>query len=405
MGVTDNPTPQGRSGLASHCAATLDALRAQSLLRQMREVDSAQGTEILVGDRRLLNFSSNDYLGLAGHPAIADAARDAIARFGSGSGASRLVCGNIAPHVALEDAIARLKGTAAALAFSSGYAAALGTIPALVGRGDTIILDKLCHACLVDAARLSGAQIRVFRHNDVGQLEDHLRWATARRGNTLVVVESVYSMDGDLAPLRGIVDAKDRHGAWLMVDEAHATGVFGPGGAGLARELGVADRIDIQMATLSKALGTSGGFIAGSRELIDLLINRARSFIFSTGPSPAAVAAARAAIDVSAGAEGDALRTALWANVNDLAAQLDGPWHEPPKGESPILPLIVGSEDRALALADALRGRGIWVPAIRYPTVARGKARLRISLSAAHTPEQITRLVDALRATARHETS
>lgn len=397
MGVTGETPPGARGDLGAHCAEQLRAIEAQDLLRQMREVGSAQGTEILVGTRRLLNFSSNDYLGLANHPALADAARDAVARFGAGSGASRLVCGNLAPHAELEAAIARLKGTEAALAFSSGYAAALGAIPALIGHGDTIILDKLCHACLVDAARLSGARLRVFRHNDVGQLDDHLAWATARGGNTLVVVESVYSMDGDIAPLRGIVEAKDRRGAWLLVDEAHATGIFGPGGAGLARELGIGDRVDIQMATLSKALGASGGFIAGSRKLVDLLINRARSFIFSTGPAPAAATAARAAIEISASAEGDARRTALWANVNDLATQLDGLWPESPKGESPILPLIVGPEGRALALAAALHERGIWVPAIRFPTVARGKARLRISLSATHTPNHLAALVEALR--------
>lgn len=390
------PARHGRPPLRDFCAGALAALEGMDLRRQMREVGSAQGTEILVGGKRLLNFSSNDYLGLANHPALAEAAREAIARFGSGSGASRLISGNLGPHTALEEAIARLKGTPAALAFSSGYAAALGTIPALVGRNDAILLDKLCHACLVDAARLSGAKMRVFRHNDVGQLEDHLRWADGRGTKALVLVESVYSMDGDVAPLRGIVEAKERHGAWLMVDEAHATGIFGPGGAGLARERGLADRVDIQMATLSKALGTSGGFIAGSRELIDLLVNRARSFIFSTGPSPANAAAARAAIETSMGPDGDARRTALWANVNDLAAQLDTAWPDPPKGESPILPLIVGPEGDALALAAALRHRGLWVPAIRYPTVARGKARLRVSLSASHTPEQLATLVGAL---------
>ncbi|HPA19694.1 MAG TPA: 8-amino-7-oxononanoate synthase [Verrucomicrobiae bacterium] len=393
----ENP-PRSRDALRAHCANALAALEGQNLLRRMREVDSAQGTEIVVGGRCLLNFSSNDYLGLANHPAIADAAHEAVARFGTGSGASRLVCGNLAPHAALENAIARLKGTGAALAFSSGYAAALGTIPALVGRGDAIILDKLCHACLVDAARLSGARVRVFRHNDMAQLEEHLRWAASSDMRALVLVESVYSMDGDAAPLRAIVEAKDRHGAWLLVDEAHATGIFGPGGAGLCRELGVSERVEIQMGTLSKAFGSSGGFIAGDRELIDLLINRARSFIFSTGPAPAAVAAARAAVELSSGPEGDVRRTALWANINDLATELQDLWPDPPKGESPILPLIVGAENSALAIAGALRERGLWIPAIRYPTVARAKARLRVSLSAAHTRAQVAALVEALRA-------
>jgi len=397
MGMRRSPRELPDDSLRAHCADSLATLEKNHLLRQMREVESAQGTEIKVADRPLLNFASNDYLGFAGHPALAAAATAAIASFGAGSGASRLVCGNLSPHVALEDAIAQLKGTEAALAFSSGYAAALGAIPALVGRGDVVILDKLCHACLVDAARLSGARIRVFHHNDVSHLESHLEWADSGGTRSLILVESLYSMDGDIAPLRAIVKAKDQHNAWLLVDEAHSTGVFGAGGVGLCGQLGLSDRVDIQMGTLSKALGSSGGFIAGSRQLIDFLINRARSFIFSTGPSPAAVAAARAAIGLSAGPEGDARRAALWDNIRHAADAIKPFWPEPPLPESPILPLIIGNESRATSIADALRENGIWIPAIRYPTVARGKARLRLSLSANHTPAQIAALVKALR--------
>lgn len=386
--------------LDRHCTRELAALESADLLRRLHVVDSPQGPILAVGGRRFVNFSSNDYLGLAAHPALAEAAREAVGRFGAGSGASRLVCGNLAPHAGLEEDIARMKGAEACLVFSSGFAAALGAIPALVGRDDTIILDKLCHASLVDAARLSGARLRVFRHNDVGQLESHLQWAEGRGGKILVLVESVYSMDGDIAPLDAIVDVKDRHGAWLLVDEAHATGVFGPEGAGLCREFGVTGRVEVQMGTLSKALGSSGGFIAGCRPLIDLLVNRARSFIYSTGPAIAASAAARAAIALATGPEGEARRQALWNNVKAVASSLAGTWPDPPQGVSPILPLIAGSEDRALALAASLRRGGFWVPAIRWPTVPRGKARLRVSLSAAHVPDQITALLEALRSVA-----
>lgn len=383
--------------LRAYCTESLTRLRGQHLLRQMAEVESAQGTEIRVAGRPLLNFASNDYLGLAGHPALAEAAAKAVSSFGAGSGASRLICGNLKPHLELEAAIAELKGTQAALAFSSGYAAALGTIPALVGNGDVIVLDKLCHACLVDAARLSGAKIRVFHHNDVPQLESHLAWAESGGNRTLVIVESIYSMDGDTAPLREIVKTKEKHRAWLMVDEAHATGVLGHAGAGLCRHLGISDRVEIQMGTLSKALGASGGFIAGDHELIDFLVNRARSFIFSTGASPAAVATARAAVNLSLGPEGDERRSALWRNVDRLARGLKRFWPDSPTAESPILPLIIGEESRAMAIAQSLRENGIWIPAIRYPTVARGKARLRISVSADHTEQQIDALIEALR--------
>ncbi|MBU6401672.1 MAG: aminotransferase class I/II-fold pyridoxal phosphate-dependent enzyme, partial [Verrucomicrobia bacterium] len=255
----------------------LEAIREQGLYREVRPVASAQGPRLELNGRTLLNFSSNDYLGLANDPQLRAASTAAVERYGAGCGAARLVCGSLAPHQELEEALAAFKGAEAALSFSSGYATALGSLPALLHPRDVVVIDKLAHACLVDAARLSGAKLRVFAHNDLNDLERILRWADRRpataahgpRGHTLIVTESVFSMDGDQAPLRELVELKERFGAWLMLDEAHATGLLGSRRRGLAEECGVSDRVEIQMGTLGKALGSAGGFICGARVLID----------------------------------------------------------------------------------------------------------------------------------------
>src|SRR5581483_7362189 len=305
--IMRQPFPPAWLTANGHCAVTdfnselqqrLDALREQSLFRELRRVDSPQSSRIQIGGKTFLNFSSNDYLGLANDSILKEAAIRAIEKFGVGAGTSRLICGSLAPFHELEEALADFKQTEAALSFSTGYATAIGTICALLGKDDIIVLDKLVHASIVDAAKLSGAKIRVFAHNDLNDLEKILKWATEKKSESkiLIVTESIFSMDGDAAPLREIVGLKNKFAAWLMVDEAHATGIFGKNGRGLMDEFGVAKQIEIQMGTLGKALGASGGYICGSRALIDLLINKARSFIFSTAPIPAAAAAAMAAI-------------------------------------------------------------------------------------------------------------
>jgi 8-amino-7-oxononanoate synthase len=378
----------------------LAALREQNLFRELRRIESPQGPRIETGGRSFLNFSSNDYLGLANHPALKEAAVKAVEKFGAGAGASRLICGSLAPLHELEEAIAAFKGAESGLTFSTGYAAALGTITALAGKNDIIILDKLVHACIVDAARLSDAKLRVYSHNDLNDLEDILKWAAKTKSqngdpNTqaLVVTEAVFSMDGDAAPLREIVTLKEKYGVWLMVDEAHATGIYGKKGRGLAEELGVSNQIEIQMGTLGKALGASGGYICGSRTLIDFLVNRARSFIFSTAPVPAAAAAAIAGIQLAQSAEGEARRKSLWQLADLLNSKLR---IQNSKFRSAIIPLMVGDEDKAVELAAQLREQNIFIPAIRYPTVGRGQARLRVTLTAAHTPEDVAQLVRAL---------
>ena len=373
-------------------------LREQNLFRELRRVDSPQSANLEIAGRRFLNFGSNDYLGLANDPTIKSAAIAAIERYGAGAGASPLICGRLAPHAELEESLASFKGVAAALCFSSGYAAAVGAICALMGRDDVIVLDKLVHASIVDAARLSGAKLRVFPHNNLDALAKILRWidrrstgavtSSVRRARTLIVTESIFSMDGDRAPLRDLVALKEQAGAWLMVDEAHATGLYGTKRRGLAEACGVADQIDIQMGTLGKALGAAGGYICGARPLIDYLVNRARSFIFSTAPVPACAGAAGAGVRFVESAQGEERRRRLWERVDQFGDSIGNP--------SAIIPVLLGAEEKALAVAAKLYARGIFVPAIRYPTVARGKARLRITLSASHSREDVAELVSAL---------
>ncbi len=350
------------------------------------------------GGRELVNFSSNDYLGLATEPALREAAKNAVDEFGVGSGASRLICGTLPPHVLLEKTLAEFKRTRAALAFSSGYATAVGTITALVGKNDIVILDKLCHASLIDGAKLSGATARIFPHNHMGKLESHAKWAREQGGDAriLIVTESVFSMDGDRAPLSDIVEIKTRYGALLMLDEAHAVGVIGDHGRGLADRLGVADQVDVQMGTLSKALGGSGGYICANQGVIDLLVNKARSFVYSTAPVPAVAAAAAAAVDFLASDEGPKRIKKLRDNLSQFAEELPGEFVKGAAPQSAIIPIIIGSEDTALGAAQWLQESGFFVSAIRYPTVAKGAARLRITLSADHTREQISSLCKAL---------
>jgi glycine C-acetyltransferase/8-amino-7-oxononanoate synthase len=385
--------PPGDSSLDKFLLSGLEDIESRGLMRKLSALDGPQQTRVTRNGRELWNFSSNDYLGLATHPALKAAAMAECERSGFGTGASRLICGTLAAHEELDSTIAEFKQTPAALSFSSGYAAAMGTIPAICGVGDVIILDKLSHACLVDAARLSGAVLRVFPHNDLCKLESHLKWARAKHpgAKILVVAESIYSMDGDRAPLREMVELKERHGAWLFLDEAHAVGVIGQQGRGLADEVGVAARVEIQMGTLGKAIGSHGAYIAGSSALRNYLINRARSFIFSTSPPAPVAAASRKAIEIVASPKGESLRAKLWLNLQHLQSLL--PINAP---ASAILPVLIGNETAAVETSARLLEKGFLVPAIRFPTVAKGSARLRITLTAAHTASSIDSLAEAL---------
>jgi 8-amino-7-oxononanoate synthase len=372
-------------------------LKQRSLYRRLQTVDEINGTRVSRAGRSLVNFASNDYLGLAQHHNLRAAAAEALERFGAGSAASRLITGTLAIHTELEAKLAAFIGRPAALVFESGYAAALGTIPALFGKGDVIVLDKLAHACLIDGARLSGAEIRVYPHNRLDRLAELLRWARTKRNNAriLVITESIFSMDGDGCPLPEIVELKDEFGAKLLLDEAHAIGVIGPNGAGLAAEYDLTDCVDIHLGTLSKAIGSSGGFIAGSASLVDLLINCARSFIYSTAPPPAVIAAAIQGLAMVDSEIGDQLRAALRRNQDELGVEFDLPKAGPKR--SAIVPVMVGDEEQTMALSARLTDKGFLVPGVRFPTVPRGSARLRVTLSAAHQIDEVATLREAIK--------
>lgn len=376
----------GRPPLAESLGLELDDIESRGLRRRLRVIDGPQQAVVRIDGRDVVLLCSNNYLGLASHPAVVEAAARAARDFGAGAASARLISGHMALHHRLEERIAAWKGVEAALLFSTGYHANVGVISSVVGAGDVVVSDELNHASIIDGCRLSRAHVAVYRHNDVESLRDVLAGCgDARR--ILVITESVFSMDGDLAPLAAIADAAAQVGAWLMVDEAHAAGVFGPAGAGMVAELGLTSRVDIHMGTLGKALGSFGAYVAGSRTLVDHLVNRARSFIFTTGLPPSAVAAAEAALDVIAGEP--ALASGLLARARTLGGMLRSAGLEVPHVQSQILPVMVGDARRAVETAERLLERGYYVAAIRPPTVPAGTSRLRLSLMATHLEEHI----------------
>ena len=367
-------------------------LERKGLHRSLEPLASPQGPVVQVGGRALVNLCSNDYLGLANDPRLTAAAAAAALAEGAGAGASRLVAGDLAVHGRLEAALASLHQAEAALLFNSGYHANAGVPAALVGRGDAIFSDVLNHASIVDGALLSRAELHRYRHLDVGELEALLAASRARR--KLVVTDAIFSMDGDAAPLGAIADLCDRHGAMLYVDEAHAVGVLGPSGAGLAEAEGVKHRVDVEMGTLGKALGAFGAYVAGEARLRALLVSKARSFVFTTALPPAACGAALAALEVVRG--DPARRARLHALVAHLKAGLTARGFDVAGVVSPIFPVVLGTEARALAAARGLRERGFFVRAIRPPTVPRGTSRLRVALTAGHDQAQLDAFLGAL---------
>jgi 8-amino-7-oxononanoate synthase len=370
--------------------AELDALDAADRLRACAPLAGPSRVRPDPQVPTLLSFCSNDYLGMAGHPALSAAAIAAAKEEGFGAAASRLVAGDLPSHRALEAAVAAFTRRPAALAFPSGYQANQGVLSALAGSGDLIASDASNHASLIDGCRLSRAEVRIYAHADADAARRALASGTYRR--RFLVTESLFSMTGDVAPLADLAAAAGEHDAVLVVDEAHALGVIGPGGRGACAAAGVVP--DVLIGTLGKAFGAAGGFAAGHPTLRAFLVNRARTFIYTTGLPPPVAAAARASVDLVAGPEGDARRAAVFALVDRLAQAL-GRASRPPAG--PIFPIVLGSDARALAVSSALRARGIFVPAIRPPTVPEGSARLRVTLSAAHQPSDVDALAAALR--------
>ena len=380
-------------GLADDIArAELALLQGRGLLRALEPVRSRSSAEVeLRPGERLVNFSANDSLGLANDARIAAALAAGAAQWGTGAGASRLVTGDFLPHRALEEELARFEGSEAATLFNSGYAGNCSLIPVFAGPEDVILSDELNHASLIDGCRLSRARVEIVRHADVQAFDDALGRVRGRR--VLVVTDTIFSMDGDRAPLAALAALCEARGALLFVDEAHATGVVGPRGAGLAAATGAAT--DARMATLSKAAGVVGAHVAASRAVCDLLVNRARPLVFSTALPPAIACAASAALQLLAGPEGDERRAALWRNIARFAAGLRA-LGLPAAESSHIFPVVLGAPERALEAAAALRARGLLVKAIRPPTVPQGTSRLRFSLSAAHTEAHVDQALSAL---------
>jgi 8-amino-7-oxononanoate synthase len=378
--------------------AEIDAIKAQALYRQLRTIESAHGPRVKYNGRRMLMLASNNYLGLASHPSLKRAAAEATEQFGTGVAASRLIAGNLSILSELEARLAQFKGLEAVLVFGSGYLANLGTISAIAGREDVILSDELNHASLIDGCRLARAKVMIYRHCDLDHLRSLLLESRGAR-RRIIVTDSVFSMDGDIAPLAEIVELARRHNAAVMIDEAHAVGVLGSRGAGLASALGLEREVDIQMGTLSKSLGSYGAYVAGSRALIDLLINRARSFVFTTGLPPASAAAAIAAIDLIE-AEPQRIKW-LWDNGCYLRQELTRAGFKLGASATPILPVIVGEAQPALHFAEGLLRRDVYVLAIRPPTVPSGTARLRVTPTADHTRADLDEALSAFIAAGR----
>jgi|UniRef100_A0A7V6A620 8-amino-7-oxononanoate synthase len=367
-------------------AQELQNLAARNLRRRLTEVEEVlPGGKVRLGGQVLVNLSSNDYLGLSQDPRLIDAAQKAAARWGVGAGASRLVAGHLALHREVEATLAAFKGTEAAVIFSTGYMANLGTISALTGPGDTVFCDKLNHASIYDGIKLSGANLARFPHRDMNRLESLLQKAGS--GRRLIVTDTVFSVDGDVAPLKDLVELKNRYDAVLMVDEAHATGVLGPRGAGLADELGLTPHVEVHMGTFSKALGSLGGYVAGDQRLIDYLHNRARSFIYSTAMPPQVLGAIGAALEVVV--QEPERREYLLSGAKIFREELIQAGFDLLGSQTQIVPVLVGENARTLEFAGRLRERGLLAVAFRPPTVTPGRARVRFSLSAAHSREDL----------------
>ena len=372
----------------------LAALERQGLKRCLRNVTGAQGRKIILDGKEVLNFCSNNYLGLADDPRLREAAIECIKEEGAGSGASRLICGNMAAHRELEETIARFKGVESCLLFSTGYMANVGIIASVFGRDDMIFCDRLNHASIIDGIILSQAKFKRYPHNDVQALEEMLRSAAGfrRRG---IITDSVFSMDGDIAPLAKIVSLAQKYDCLVMIDEAHALGVMGKNGKGLAEYFGVEERIDIQMGTLSKAAGSFGAYCCGSKELIDLLVNKARSFIYTTALPPAVAAASKKAIEIIR--DEPALRQKLWANTDYFHKAVVAMGLNILSSVTPIIPIVVGESPVAAEFSKRCLGQGIFVSAIRPPTVPAGTARLRLTVMATHTREDLDYTLEKLK--------
>jgi 8-amino-7-oxononanoate synthase len=376
-------------------AERLEELRDRGLYRRLRLIEGPQGPQVQLGGRQVLLLCSNNYLGLASHPKVREAAAEAALRWGAGAGASRLISGNMEPHRRLEARLAEFKGYEAALLFGSGYLANTGLIAALAGAGDVVFSDELNHASIVDGCRLSRAETFVYRHGDL----EHLAWClreAAGRGS-LIASDGVFSMDGDVAPLAELLELARRHGCRLLVDEAHATGAIGPGGRGSVAAAGLSGEVDVVVGTLGKALGSYGAYACASAETIDFLVNTARPFIFSTAPPPPSVAAAMAALELVSPERVERLQ----ANANRFRAALCAEGLDAGRSQTQIVPIEVGAAEPTMELCERLLEHGVFAQGIRPPTVPKGSSRLRFTVMASHDAGELERAAKLIGATAR----
>jgi glycine C-acetyltransferase len=393
------PSTTTRSQL-SYLTDQMNELKKKGTHFKLRVLEDPQAPECTFDGKRVINLASNNYLGLTTHPKLEEAALAAIKKFGVGSGAVRTVSGTMTIHMELEERIARFKHTEAAVVFQSGFAANAGTVSAILGKEDFIISDELNHASIIDGARLSRATIKVFRHKDIANAEEQLASVAGQPGHKLIITDGVFSMDGDIGPLPALCDLADKYGAIMMIDDAHSSGVLGRNGRGTVDHFNMHGRVDIQVGTLSKAIGALGGYVCGSRELIDFLYHRARPFLFSTSHPPSVAATCIAAFEVLE--QEPELIEKLWENTRYFKKELGTLGFNiggvnTPVSETPITPIIVGEGRLAMEFSRELFNEGVFTPGIAFPTVAEGKARLRTIMTATHTREQLDRALEVLK--------
>ncbi|SFG53067.1 glycine C-acetyltransferase [Planifilum fulgidum] len=375
-----------------HLEREIETWRQEGVFRPLTEIESEQGSRVVIRGKEVIQLSSNNYLGLTTHPRLKEAALEAVRTYGAGTGSVRTIAGTFSMHERFEEKLARFKHTEAALVFQSGFTANVGVIASILGEEDVVISDELNHASIIDGIRLTKASRRIYRHSDLDDLEKALKETQSAR-TRLVVTDGVFSMDGDIAPLKEIVELCERYDAIVMVDDAHASGVLGKNGRGTVDHFGLHGRVHIQVGTLSKAIGVLGGYVAGSRTLRDYLIHRARPFLFSTSHPPAVTAACSAAIDVLL--EEPELIDRLWENTRFFKEGLRKLGFDIGDSQTPITPVIVGEGAKAMALSDALFEEGVYAQGIAYPTVPKGKARVRTIVTATHTREDLQQALDA----------
>jgi glycine C-acetyltransferase len=386
--------PPGSNPLA-YLTDTLNELKASGAYFRLRELESACDAVCRADGREVINLASNNYLGLANHPKLKEAAEKAVREFGVGSGAVRTITGTLAMHMELERRIAAFKRTEACVVFQSGFAANAGTVSAILTSDDHIVSDELNHASIIDGCRLSRAKIHVFRHRDVAHAAEVLEGLKDTPGRKLLITDGVFSMDGDIGPLDGLVPVAENYGAIMMIDDAHSSGVLGRNGRGTVDHFGLHGRVPVQVGTLSKAIGALGGYVCGSRDLIEYLYHRARPFLFSTSHPPAVTAACMAAFELLE-QEPERVQT-LWDNTNYFKTALHAAGFDTGASETPITPIIVGETKTAMDFSRALFEEGLWATGIGFPTVPRGKARIRCIVTAAHTRAQLDQAVEILR--------